>query len=118
MKRRILWMIAVIALSGSALFAQTLTGTWQGTLKAGAQDLRLAIKISLDDDKLKAVSYAVDMPGQIIPASAITQSGSTVKITFAAVNGSYEGKLGADGNTITGTSSAAQADARGRQTGV
>jgi uncharacterized protein (TIGR03435 family) len=103
MKRRILWIIAVIALSGSALFAQNLTGTWQGTLKAGAQDLRLAIKISLDDDKLKAVSYVVDMPGNMAPASAVSQSGSTVKITFAAVNGSYEGKLSADGNAMTGT---------------
>jgi uncharacterized protein (TIGR03435 family) len=94
----LLWVIGVTALQ-----AQTITGTWQGTLKPGAQDLRLAIKISLDDDKLKAVSYAVDMPGQVVPAGTITQSGSTIKMTFPQVNGSYEGKLSADGNTMTGT---------------
>ncbi len=98
MKRLTLWMIAV-----SALHAQDITGTWQGTLDAGRQNLRLAIRISPDNDKLKAVSYAVDLPGQTFAASNITQNGSTVKMTFPTVNGSYEGKLSADGNSITGT---------------
>src|SRR5580658_6825528 len=97
-----LWIVALTALSVSALKAQNITGTWQGTIETGQQDLRLAIKISLEDDKLKAVSYAADvhgniMPGNIAPASAIVQNGSAVKMTFAAVNGSYEGKLSADG---------------------
>jgi hypothetical protein len=70
-------MVVLIALSGSASYAQNLAGTWQGMLKTGPQDLRLTIKISLEDDKLKAVSYAVDLPGQIVTANVITQNGST-----------------------------------------
>lgn len=104
MKRLLPSILSLMILSGGALCAQNLTGTWQGTLKASPQEIRLAIKISLENDKLKAVSYAVDMPQQPpLTASAITQSGSTVKMTFAAINGDYEGRLSADGNTIMGT---------------
>jgi uncharacterized protein (TIGR03435 family) len=90
-------------LLASALHAQNITGTWQGTLKAGPQELRTVYKISLEDDKLKAVLYSIDQGGQPINASAITQDGSAIKIKIAQINGTYEGKLSADGNTITGT---------------
>lgn len=101
--RKLVMIIALAALSGGALFAQNITGSWQGTLKAGPQGLRLVIKISLDNDKLKAVTYSIDQGGQPIPVSAITKDGSTIKMTVAAINGSYEGKLSADANSITGT---------------
>ena len=103
MKKLMLWMIALAALPGSALQAQNLPGTWQGTLKAGPQDLRIVMKVTLEDDKLKAVMYSIDQGGQPINASAITRDGSTVKIAVAAINGNYEGKLSADGNSIAGT---------------
>src|SRR5579862_6649296 len=47
--------------------------------------------------------YSIDQGGQAIPAESIKQSGSGVKITVPAINGTYEGSLSADGNTITGT---------------
>jgi uncharacterized protein (TIGR03435 family) len=104
MKKLMLWAAALISLCGSSLYAQNLTGTWQGTLSAGPQNIRLAIVVSLENDKLKAVSHAVDTPQQPpIPASVVTLSGSTVKMTFATINGGYEGKLSSDGNTIAGT---------------
>jgi len=103
MKKWMLWTIALAALPVSALQAQNITGTWQGTLEAGPQKLRIVIKISLDDDKLKAVNYSIDQGGQPIPASAITRDGSTIKMTVAALGGSYEGKLSGDGNSIAGT---------------
>jgi uncharacterized protein (TIGR03435 family) len=103
LSRFTLWTIALAALPGSALQAQNITGAWQGTLKAGPQDLRIVIKISLDDDKLKAITYSIDQGAQPIPVSAITKDGSTIKMTVAAINGSYEGKLSADGNSINGT---------------
>jgi hypothetical protein len=42
------------------------------------------MKISLDDDKLKAVSYSIDQNPTPVPASAITRDGSSLKITLAA----------------------------------
>ena len=103
MKKLTLWIIALAALPGSA-FAQNITGTWQGALKAGPQELRIVVKISTTDkDKLTAITYSIDQGTQPIPASAFTRDGSTVKWTITAIDGSYEGKVSGDGNSITGT---------------
>ena len=91
------------ALLASSLHAQNITGTWQGTLKAGPQDLRIVIKISLEDDKLKAVLYSIDQGGQPINANSITRDGSSIKMAVNLIGGNYDGKLSADGNAITGT---------------
>jgi len=100
--KKLMLIAALAAVSGVALHAQNMTGAWQGTLK-GPQDLRIVVKISLDNDNLKAVLYSIDQGGQGIPASAITRDGSTVKMTVAGIGGAYEGKLSADGNSIAGT---------------
>jgi uncharacterized protein (TIGR03435 family) len=98
-------MIAIAALSISALFAQLgndITGTWQGILPAG-KDLRIVIKISKGDDGgLKSVFYSIDQTPQPI-ASTITVQGSTVKMTIPGIGGTYEGKLDPDGSVMSGT---------------
>jgi uncharacterized protein (TIGR03435 family) len=105
--RKLIVFVITLAASASALFAQTLTGTWQGALKipqAPNGELRIVMKISTTpQDTLKAEMYSIDQGGQAIPAGSVKQSGSGLKITVPAINGSYEGSLSADGNTITGT---------------
>ena len=67
--------------------AQNITGTWQGaiTAPAGAQELRIVIKISTTDaDKLAAVMYSIDQQSPAIPATTFTRNGSAVKMTVAA----------------------------------
>jgi len=105
MKKLMLWIIALAALpGGGALFAQSLTGTWQGTLQAGGRELRTVFKISTTDaDTLKAVLYSIDQGGQPMAATTTTLQGSAVKISIIGINGTFEGKLSADGNSITGT---------------
>ena len=100
MKRFVMSMIAIAAFAGM-LQAQDLTGTWQGTLKAGPQDLRIVMKISSDNGKLAAVFYSIDQQSPAIPANSITRDGASIKIGIPALGGTYEGKL--DGNTINGT---------------
>lgn len=104
MKKPMMWIIALAALPGSALRAQNITGVWQGSLQ-GPQGpaLRVVMKISLVDDKLKAVSYSIDQNPTPIPASAITRDGSSLKIALAAIGGGWEGKISGDGNSLTGT---------------
>lgn len=105
--RKLTLFVVALAASASALFAQTLTGTWQGALKIPQLpkgELRIVIKISTTDkDTLKAVMYSIDQGGQAIPAESVKQSGSGLKITVPALNGTYEGTLSADGTTIAGT---------------
>jgi len=101
-KKLMLWMIALGTMSGSALQAQNVTGSWQGTLQAGPQKLRIVFKISLEDDKLKATLYSIDQQAPAMPASTVTKDGSTIKIAIGGL-GSYEGKLSGDGNAILGT---------------
>jgi uncharacterized protein (TIGR03435 family) len=101
-----LWAFALASLQAGALYGQTFTGTWQGALKipqAPNGELRIVIKISTTAaDTLAAQFYSIDQGGQPIAANAVTASGSNLKMAVASLNGSYEGKLGADGNTIVG----------------
>jgi len=101
-KKLMVWMIALALLLTSSLQAQNLGGSWQGTLEAGPRKLRIVFKISLDNDKWKATLHSIDQPGPGMNATSVTKDGSTVKIVIGGL-GSYEGKLGASGNEITGT---------------
>jgi uncharacterized protein (TIGR03435 family) len=98
-------VVALAVLSGGALHAQDLTGTWQGTLQAGGRELRIVMKISnADASGLKAVMYSIDQAGgQGLAASAVTLQGSTVKIAIPGIGGAYEGTLNADRSSIAGT---------------
>ncbi len=103
MKKLMLWIVALVALSGSALDAQDITGTWQGTLQAG-RELRIVIQISnADGGGLKAVMYSIDQGGQGLPANAVTLQGSTIRISVPGIGGTYEGTLNADRTSAAGT---------------
>jgi uncharacterized protein (TIGR03435 family) len=102
MKKLLQFAIAFGLMSGSALYAQDMTGTWQGTLKM-PRELRIVIKISMENDKLKAAFYSIDQQSPAINANSVERNGSTLKMGIAAIGGTYEGKLTADGNSITGT---------------
>jgi uncharacterized protein (TIGR03435 family) len=103
MKKSMLRTIVLAALSGGALFAQDITGTWQGTLQIPNQELRTVIKISkADGGGLKAVLYSIDQGGQGV-AGTVTLEGSTVKMSIPGIGGSYEGKLDGDAIALTGT---------------
>jgi uncharacterized protein (TIGR03435 family) len=105
MKKLLLWMAAFVALPGATLFAQDLTGTWQGTLDLpGGRQLRTVYKIVKGDGgALRGTLYSIDQGGQGIGVSSITLQGPNVKMSIPGIGASYEAKLEADGNTLTGT---------------
>ncbi|MDE3195104.1 MAG: TIGR03435 family protein [Acidobacteriota bacterium] len=97
--------LATLVAGAGALFAQNITGTWQGTLappQAQGKTLRIVLKVSrADNEKLKATMFSIDQPGKGIDASTVTLQGSTFKMEVTAIGGSYEGKF--EGDSITGT---------------
>jgi uncharacterized protein (TIGR03435 family) len=105
MKKLILWAAALASFSGSALLAQSLPGTWQGSLALpNGKALRMVVKIeTTDKDTLKGTLYSIDQTPQPIPTGPITLQAGTVKMPIPAIGGGYEGKLNADGKTIAGT---------------
>jgi uncharacterized protein (TIGR03435 family) len=78
--------------------------TWQGTLHAPQKDLRTVVKITKTDaGALKVVLYSIDQGGQGIPASAASFQDGMLKYSIDMIDGSYEGKISADGKSIAGT---------------
>ena len=106
-QRLLLSIFALSTLPGSALLAQNITGTWQGTLKVngpnGSVDLRTVMKISrADDESLKGVFYSIDQGAVPTNVTSVTLKGSVVKISITQMNGTFEGTLSGDGKTISG----------------
>jgi uncharacterized protein (TIGR03435 family) len=105
--RRLICCVVALAGSASGLFAQSFNGTWQGTLKvpqARNGELRIVIKIEANDkDQLAAVFYSIDQNPTPLKAESVKTSGQGIKISIPTLNGTYDGTLGTDGSTITGT---------------
>jgi uncharacterized protein (TIGR03435 family) len=104
MKKLVFWML-VFTVFGGVLQAQDIAGTWQGTLQppGAGRGLRIVIEISkTDDQSLKAVLYSIDQGGQAISAGTVTFQNPVLKLTIPPIGGNYEGRLSADGNSITG----------------
>ena len=89
-----------------------------------AETCESCIKISkADGGGYKALSYSIDQSGDPIPVTKITLEGTTVKMSLTMIGGTYEGKLSADGKTITGTwtqgpPSTSEPDARHARNGM
>ncbi len=79
-------LISLIAIAGSVL-AQGLEGSWQGTLDAGAAQLRLALAIEKAADG--TYSGAMDSldQGATIPIDTITVRGDKVRLELKRVKG-------------------------------
>jgi hypothetical protein len=84
--------------------AQSIEGEWTGTLKAGTQDLRLALHVAKDSKGVLAATMdSLDQGAMGMPVSTITQEGADVKFALAEIGGAYEGKLDETAQAMTGT---------------
>jgi uncharacterized protein (TIGR03435 family) len=83
-----------------------IAGTWQGTLHLpDGHTLRTVLKVTKDDKgALQATFYSIDQSGRGIPTSSVSFDGSVLKYAIQFADLSYSGKLSADGNSISGTS--------------
>jgi uncharacterized protein (TIGR03435 family) len=93
---------SVALLLGSALHAQTIVGTWQGTLPIPEKPRRI-IKIARNDNgSLRGVMYRIDYDASSIPLTVSFQA-PDLKIVQDILDNSFQGTLSADGKSITGT---------------
>ena len=99
--------VALMALTASLACAQDISGDWQGTLKAGAQELRILLQIAKSDNgEWRATMVSIDQTpdrGAGIPISSFSLDGSNIRFAIVTIRGSYDGKLSADGASIAGT---------------
>lgn len=106
--RRILWVGAIATLLASSLYAQQdISGDWQGTIEQGGQKFRGILRVTRGDDGAwHGMVIPIDMTtdwGAGIPVTTMTLQDSNLKFTVESTQGFYEGKVSADGNSITGT---------------
>jgi pimeloyl-ACP methyl ester carboxylesterase len=105
--RRLIWFIVVATFAASSSYAQDISGDWQGSLKAGPQDLRIILKITrADSGEWKATMLSIDQSpdrGTGMVTTSFSMDASTIKFAIGQVQGTYEGKLSTDGASITGS---------------
>jgi uncharacterized protein (TIGR03435 family) len=95
-------LLLLVALPG-ALLAQTLEGTWQGTLIPPNQNngIRLSFQIDKDGNSYQGTFYNL-ANGRQFNLGAVTLQGNAVKIVIPGNGMNYEGKIEADGDSIAG----------------
>jgi pimeloyl-ACP methyl ester carboxylesterase len=96
-----------LATFAALVYAQDISGDWQGALKAGPHVLRLILQVAMGDSgEWKAALLSIDQNpdrGAGMPTTSFSLDGSRVKFMISQIHGSYDGTLSADGTTITGT---------------
>jgi hypothetical protein len=100
-----MWKRIVPALAlWSAAWAQSMEGTWQGSLEAGAVKLRVGLHISKNDKGEWSSTFdSIDQGAIGLPVKTTTVSGATLHFEMPAMHLSFDGKLSADGSQIAGT---------------
>src|SRR5882672_1191965 len=95
-------LLLLAALPG-ALLAQTLEGTWQGTLTPPNRndEIRLAFKIDKNGNTYQGTFHNL-ANGRQFNLGAITLQRNAVRIAIPGNGMNYEGRIEADGNSITG----------------
>jgi hypothetical protein len=106
MKNSLLMLLFLLGLS-CQVFSQTpatgFEGSWQGTLEAGGQKLRLVVTVTKSDagtytGKLESVDQ-----GATIPIDTITVNGDAVRLEIKSPAIVFEGALNKERTELTGT---------------
>ena len=83
--------------------ASDIDGDWLGTLDTGMGKLRLLLHIANTEDGLNATMDSLDQNANGIPVSSITRANALLKFEMKAIGGAYDGTIGQDLSTFTGT---------------
>ena len=105
MKNRLLMLLLLLGLSG-LVFGQTapkgIDGTWNGTLDAGGQKLRLAVVLTKSDAGTYAGKFESLDQGATIPIDAVTIEGDNARFEIKSAGIVFEGTLNKEGTELAG----------------
>lgn len=89
--------------SKSTAISREFEGSWEGTLNAGAERLRLILRLANDaNGQGTGTLVSVDQGGAEIPLTRVTQEGSALAFQARSVNGTFKGDLQNEGKQIVG----------------
>ncbi len=98
-----MWKWIVWAMVMGAAWAQSVEGSWQGTLEVGPTKLRVGLHVSKSGGGWTSTFDSLDQGATGIPVQTTTVSGSALHFEMPAMHISFDGKLSADGSQIVGT---------------
>src|SRR5215469_15749870 len=97
-------LLSILALLVAQAEAQDIAGQWQGTLKAGSQELRVILEITkAEGGRWTAAMYPIDQGPDGMEVSSVTLDGFDFRYTVDSLQGIYQGKVSQDGARIIGT---------------
>src|SRR5919106_505386 len=106
MKNTLLMLLFLLGLS-CQVFGQTpvkgFEGSWQGTLEAGGQKLRLVLTVTKSDAGAYAGKLDSLDQGATIPIDTITVNGDAVRLEIKSPAIVFEGTLNKERTELTGT---------------
>lgn len=102
MLKQILWLTLV---ASAELYSQSgIEGNWQGTLDVGAAKLRLGLHVTKNaSGEFTSTLDSIDQGARGIPVKVTTFSANALHLELPNLHATYDGKLSADGNEISGT---------------
>jgi hypothetical protein len=95
-------LIVLAILQAGGLFAQDLTGTWQGISRNPdtRDELRTVLKIaSSEGNPIKANFWSIDQTYLVFPAT-LTVQGSVIKMNIPGIGAEYSAKMDRDAGTL------------------
>src|SRR5262245_36409487 len=102
--KNLFWGLLVSLIMNVGANAQTIEGSWQGTIKAKEVEIRVRLHITKDEKgMLKATFDIIDQGFRGLPISEISLKDSTLKFERDSAGWSVQGKINADHTKIIGT---------------
>ena len=106
MKTAAFGIALVLALTPETARAQEspdVVGDWLGTIKAGAVELRVALHVKRENNKLVATFDSIDQGANGLPIDSFDVEGNAVAFAMKRIGASYKGTIDAKGDKIEGT---------------
>ena len=99
--KRLFYGLLISLLLAVSSRAQTVEGDWQGTLKVGAEDVRLVLHVTKDEKG--ALKATIDHEDHVAnPVTSISFVEPALRFEIQQL-GSFEGAIDKEGATISGT---------------